>query len=191
MTVIAVKGSVMAADSKSYCDGQMYRSPPGRSKISRAPDGSLVGASGSSVDTHALHEWVRAGMNFAEPPSFRYPKMEDDDRITWLWLKPDGSLWHGACDMRCYPVEPPFTIGYSAACSFTDGAMHAGLSAEAAVRLAIEHCSYVGGPVQVERLGGPEPGSIREVSFEEMQRIRLSVTYPTPNLQSRRGWLEG
>lgn len=175
MTIIAVKGAVMAADSQRSFEGQKYGMPAGRSKISRAPDGSLVGAAGSAVDTHALHEWVRAGMDFAAPPSFRYTSVEDEGRTTWLWLKADATLWHGACDMRCYPVEPLSTIGYATACAFAEGAMRAGLSAEAAVHLAIEHCEYIGAPVQVERLHGHDPGSIREVSGRELAMMAAGL----------------
>jgi hypothetical protein len=166
MTIIAIQGNTMVADSKQFVNGRSSPCPNG--KIIRAPDGSLVGACGASVDTYALRVWVLAGMDFGTKLKMKY-EATNDESILWLWLKLDGTVWMGDADLRLHPVANPVAMGMGA--EFVDGAMAAGADAEAAVRLAIGRIAYVGGAVQIERLYNPAPGSIVGLSDQEMNEV--------------------
>jgi hypothetical protein len=152
MTIIAVWGACMCADSEQFRAEIGYPSPD--LKITRAPDGSLVGACGASVDTWALREWVRAGMDFSNPPKLGYPAASEDSAM-WLWLKADRTVWKGDADMRLHPVCNPGSMGRGA--SYVDGALGLierygieGISLADVVSLAISRVQYIGGPVQTE-----------------------------------------
>ena len=149
MTIIAVKNHIMAADSGTFSGSIVYRMADGHPKIVRAPDGSLVGAAGTSYDTYLLREWAKNGLNFADTPKI---SDEKDEPLAWLWLRPDGTLWRGNNAFNICPSQPIYSIGYEGACQVAEGAMWAGATAPEAVQIAIDHCVYVAGPVQVERL---------------------------------------
>lgn len=156
MTIIAIKDRIMAADSWTFSAG--VGSPAALPKITRALDGSLVGASGGCIATELFRDWVHAGMNFTD-----VPKLEPDDddpynkdRIAWLWLKPDGGTRYGDHRFRTHPISTPGTVGMESACLVAEGAMIAGASAEEAVRIAISRCVFVGGEPQVEHLIAPK-----------------------------------
>jgi hypothetical protein len=150
MTIIAVQGDVMCADSVSFVNRRS--SPMVDGKIARAPDGSLVGACGLSVDCYALRQWVLAGMDFSAVPKMQATSSSEDG-THWLWLKPDETVWFGDADFRVHPVANPVAMGMGA--EFVDGMMAAGCGVERAVKVAIERIAYLGGPVQVERLDDP------------------------------------
>lgn len=149
MTIIAVKDGYMAADSGVFSGSILYQTADGHPKIVRAPDGSLVAASGTSYDTYLLREWAKDGMNFADKPKL---SDEKDDPMAWLWLRPDETVWRGNNAFNICPCSPIYAIGIEAACQFAEGAMWAGKSAAEAVQIAIEHCIYVAGPVVVVRV---------------------------------------
>lgn len=154
MTVIAVKDWVMAADGVESSTHLYY--PMAWKKITRAPDGSLVGIGGPNIDAYAVHQWVLNGMDFTRPPRIS-SKPDDEGPVVFVWLKLDGSLWVFDCTLNGYPVASPiYSIGSQTAVTFVEGAMFAGASAEQAVRLACEHVEYINGPVQVERLRAPK-----------------------------------
>lgn len=151
MTIIAVHGRMMVADSASFSGGLQYtvRIP----KITRAPDGSLVGAAGASCQTQCLKRWVQAGMNFDVLP--KMPTLEKDDEdnaIAWLWLRPDGHVFIGDVRMDFYEGPNSYSIGYRDACNFWQGAVTATNDPIAALKLAIANCVYLGGEPQVEYL---------------------------------------
>lgn len=151
MTIIAVKGRTMAADSMAVKGDVRTHLAPGDTKIIRAPDGSLVGSCGNSSDCWTLRQWVLDGMSFAQPPSFAHAASSDVS-VDWLWLKTDGTAWRGDARMTVHPLLAPTTIGCSPAWQFTEAAMFLGLSAYDAVQFAITHCQNIGGAVQVESL---------------------------------------
>lgn len=144
MTIIAVKSGVMAADSHSFSDGTSF--PCGFPKITRGPRG-LIGIAGESNDCYRVSLWWKDGGE-GDIPGLR----QHHDSIADLILKPDGSVWFMDERLIPHPVTEPATTGEPDAATFTEGALHAGLSAEDAVRLAIIHCKSAGGEVQVERL---------------------------------------
>lgn len=153
MTVIAIKDGVMVADADCFESGG--RMPVPFPKISRAADGRCFGMAGKLSDSWRLSEWVKAGAKEDAKPNF---EGQGDDIPYVLMGKPDGSAWFAKADLEFTPLPIPHALGERTASTFCEGAMHAGLSAEAALRLTIKHCVYVGGEVQVERLTCSEPG---------------------------------
>jgi hypothetical protein len=142
----------MAADGWATTNHMHY--PIMFPKIGGGP-GGLIGISGSSRDCYRVLQWFANGE--IDDSIYRPRDLKTgEDGISALILRPDGSVWQMDETLAAYPCENPATVGYSSACAFTEGAMWAGLSAEAAVRLAIEHCTHVGGNVQVESIGAVE-----------------------------------
>ena len=132
----------MAADSVGWAYD--YVKTPVAAKIKRMPDGGLFAAAGSTSEIMRFTAWMLVG---GECPS----DFDKDNGFTALWAKPDGSLW--LCTHKLYFYELTsqfFAIGVPSI--FLMGALHAGASAEQAVRLAIDHTDGAGGTVQVERL---------------------------------------
>lgn len=156
MTIIAVKDGWMAADSYSFVGSVGYPLAKGHSKITRSPDGSLVGSCGASVDCYALRLWVLDGMDFKKSPEFTYAA-DNEDSVYWFWLRKDGWLLAGDASMKVHPISMPAACGSSGACDMACGAMSFGATAEEAVRLVVERCNDVGGPVQIEKLDRPCP----------------------------------
>lgn len=154
MTLIAVHGRTMVADSRGYRGGVII--PLAHPKISRLKDGSLFGAAGWSMHTYALHEWARAGMDRKHPPSMADCSDDKDNAGVWLWLRQDGKVFIGNATMHCYEVAPPDYIGYETAGNIWYGAVLAGATAEQAIHIAIKHCSHVAGVPQIERLDIPD-----------------------------------
>jgi hypothetical protein len=152
VTVIAVKGRTMAADSWAVAVGMRW--DIAFPKIVRGR-GGLLGISGSTRDAYRVQRWFVEGEH-QDPCQWPLCKPRDlktgEDGISALILRPDGSLWHMDETLAPCPIANPSTVGYTTACAFVEGAMRAGLDAEAAVRLAIEHCTHVGGTVQVESI---------------------------------------
>ena len=148
MTLIAVSGNLMAADSWTWADDIGY--PAKEPKICRAPDGSLVAGCGYTADCYALREWTLAGMDFKNPPAVR--DEDSDQELIWLWLRPGGRVYH--LSSKFVPVEMagPIAIGWSSAASMVIGALLHNVPIVSAMRTAILRCPYVGGEVQVERV---------------------------------------
>lgn len=152
MTIIATDGRTMVSDT--YCFSEHFLSST-FPKIVRAPDGSLVGASGLVADCHALREWVIAGMDFKNPPTLAEPFNPDRERDTsvdWMWLKVDGTVWRGLATMATYPQKPPTSIGMHTATVVVETAMALGVPIVRAVEFAIDRCNGIGGEVQIEHL---------------------------------------
>jgi hypothetical protein len=143
----------MAADSHTFRGEQARSMPPNDPKIARAPDGSLVGASGDSSDTYMLREWVRMGMDFGTPPHLEFTDPDKPQSIDWIWMKLDGSLWRGDCKIKVFPVVKPYAIGIRDAVGFVEGMLAAGATLKDAMEKTIGWHTYVGGPVQIERVG--------------------------------------
>lgn len=149
MTIIAVSPGEMAADSWAFASYVGYPKADGHEKIIRCAQG-LVGTAGNGPTLFATREWIKAGMDWDT-----LPKWEDseDERISVIWMKPDGTLWHFTTKMWLpYPVSIPWSIGQEHACHMAEGAMLAGKSAGEALRLIVPYCTHVGGPIQVERI---------------------------------------
>ena len=148
MTIIVAYRGIMAADSMSVCGGR--RAPAGYPKIKCLPDGSLVGCTGSADDCYAFADWAARGFPDDSKPTLTQP----DDGFRAIHMRLDGSIWGHYSVHRAYPMVEPGLAGESIAVAVADGAIAAGKSAQEAVRIAIERTVWVGGPVQVEYLGG-------------------------------------
>ena len=147
MTIVAVSGRQMAADSWEFADHIGF--PVGFPKIVRAPDGSLIGGSGGSMGCYELYKWVLAGM-----PEDKTPELPDDEPLTWLWLKTDGSLWMGQETFSPWPIHSPNCIGQENPGSMVLAALNAGQDLFTATEFAVARCNKVGGPIQLESLDG-------------------------------------
>ena len=141
MTIIAAHKRQMGADSWSFCNGVGYPAP--QSKIVRAPDGSLVGSAGASVDCATLRGWVKEGMNFGDLPPICYP--EKGEGISWLWLRTDGRLFYGNALFIMHEISLPAAVGVAEACIFAEGMLEAGATLKRALTQAIYRCDNVGG----------------------------------------------
>lgn len=155
MTIIAVKGAEMAADSACFQGNVMFPLPS--PKIVRVPGGGLVGAAGATGDCTALRLWAGEGMNFSDPPKLSFSSPDQDSSILWLWLRPDGIVHMGDCTMSHWLVPQPVAIGSGA--EFVYGLLEAGVTLACAVSIAIKRIVFLGGDVQVEQIGStPELG---------------------------------
>ena len=151
MTIIAVANNLMVADSACFSGTVRFRAP--HPKITRAPDGSLVGAAGAGGHTGPLRDWVLAGMDFEKLP--RLPTLDKDDegnRLVFLWLRTDGRCFCGNYEFIVYELSVPNSIGTADACWIWHGAYDACHDPEQALRVTLARCIYVGGEPQVEHL---------------------------------------
>lgn len=167
MTVIAYKAGYMAADTCSFSGGIRYRAM--HPKISKGTLG-LFGAAGRGSDCVLAHEWFLRGMQEVARPQFSEDK---DEPLAVIWVRPNGTVWWGDHRLSWSQVPEPSVIGTGDAATFTEGAMHAGLSAADAVALAIKHCVWVGGGVQVEHLRRmPKVKAAKGVRFLGLSELR-------------------
>lgn len=174
MTIIACANNIMVADSRRYSGGVTFKLPPGANKISRSPCGSLVGMAGLGSHTFVGHKWVVEGMDFSKLP--KLPEVDDDqknERLVWLWLRPDGRLFRGDHNFDYHELAQPESIGVQDACWIWQGAVLACHDPVKAIRITLENCQYVGGEPQIEYLSMPEPGSIIEVDGEALRLGRI------------------
>jgi len=145
MSIVAYKAGEMAADSCSFSGGRRYPSEP---KIVKS-DLGLFGTVGRNSDGYLARGWFRSGMP-TERPEF---SDEKDDELHIMWVKPDGTVWWADKCLSFTPMPWPTSIGNSTAIYFVEAAMLAGMTAGDAVALGIQHCVWIGGAVQVERIG--------------------------------------
>jgi len=142
MTAIACRDGIMAADSGGWT-ADSHVITPVSPKI-RVTEHGLVACAGETDEIEDFHTWFLAGM-----PA--YAKPEKGGGIGALWLRHDGTIWFAGARLRFVQCAGPFwAIGASE--RFLWGALHAGATAEQAVRLAIQHTDGAAGDVQVERL---------------------------------------
>ena len=141
----------MAADSWSFANYVGYPKSDGHKKIIRT-DAGLLGSAGNGPQLFAVREWIKGGMDWSNKPDFAD---SGEDRVSVLWLKLDGSLWHFTTKAWLpYPVSIPYSIGQEHACHMAEGAILAGKTAGEALALIVPRCTHVGGEIQVERLEG-------------------------------------
>lgn len=146
MTAIAYRDGVLAADSVAWASTCVK--VPSSPKIVRLPDGGLLAAAGETGEIRELREFM-SKLVTSQPRM--HPTFDKDEGLTALWVRPDRSLWRCWYQLRWYSVDAPFDC-IGAPAQFMFGALHAGASAEEAVRLAVLHTDGAGGEVQVERL---------------------------------------
>lgn len=148
MTIIALSGRAMAADSVSWTGGM--HEPCTVPKILRTRYGTLVGASGAVSDICRVFEWFD---NYKDRGAFPVGREEGDNELDFLMLRPDGSAWRGNRYGDLVPRGDKLSvIGVAVAADFVYGLMTAGVGLREAVAMAIERCGYLGGEVQYEEL---------------------------------------
>lgn len=167
MTLIAYKNGVMASDSASF--NGCRRQPTMIEKIACCPDGRIAGSAGMVSDCHRFNQWLVAGGKPDERPKFHGT---GDDEIHILLATPDGRVWRGYSQLDFHEVSSPHAIGEGTAVTFCEAAMFAGLSAPDAVKLAIEHCVWIGGPVQVLE----QPPVAPNVAWSETEKLALTMS---------------
>ena len=137
MTTIAYKAGVLVGDSQATADYK-YRVK----KISRLPDGSMVGFCGVLRKCTAAVDWMQQGCQ-GEPPDF------DDAQL--LMVRTDGSLWIAEGQLPAYRLQDKFAaIGCGAAMAV--GAMAAGASAVDAVKICCKLDPGTSGPIHTLKL---------------------------------------
>lgn len=140
MTVIACKDGWMAGDTATWTSGVWMTLP---TKLCRLDDGSIVGMAGWQPEMEAALSWYKNGAD----PDHRPPAPTDKDAAAELLiLRPDRSLWYIADHCRLWRTAQSIAaIGSHH--EFLMAAMLAGLSARAAVELAVKHCQNARGDV--------------------------------------------
>ena len=145
MTIICYKDGVLAADSGTtgasggFCSCNVM-------KITRSPSGWLGGFAGRGATATKFLNWLeRRDDDPAEGPDLTNTK--DEETGEGLLVDPTGSLYWLSSDGVITPMQNEFAAIGSAE-GFALGAMHAGASAEEAVRLVIENCNYCWGPIE-------------------------------------------
>lgn len=147
MTTIAYRNGVMAADSGVWIgDATM----PWARKTVRGADGTLYGIAGDAGQAQAFIEWVEAGCSGERPTAER--EAEGASSYCVIAVSPGGPVrLLTARGVEVYHA-PYFALGagnVGALC-----AMHAGATAEGAIRAAIDHAPGANGPVQAIRHEG-------------------------------------
>lgn len=143
MTVIAYKDGVLAADGAAWQHEIMVCAVV---KIVRLRDGRLFAGCGREDLIEGCVDWLLGVGGCPEPLSADddFQALVVDDRGAWSVSHKTFKVV-GAC-------REVMALGAHA--EFLYGAMAAGASAEAAVRLAVGVCAFAGGDVQVERVLG-------------------------------------
>lgn len=144
MTDIAYRDGIMAADTAVWGGGNCNIVVDHRQKIKRLHDGGLFAAAGRSVDIHTTVNYL-IGQGSLDGA---HPVKEDFGAI---WVKPSGQIYWIEKDLIPIKMNSLFAAVGSLE-AFLHGALHAGATAEEAVRLAILHTDGAAGDVQVERL---------------------------------------
>ncbi|HEV2897411.1 MAG TPA: hypothetical protein VGX71_06130 [Pseudaminobacter sp.] len=148
MTTIVYRDGIMATDSRAFSG---HRSPIGfKKKLHVLPNGALVASSSSDVGrTDAFAKWCIQAVNEGHP----LPACTHDSKIgvQALLVWTDGTVYYW--NSRCFtgPLEAPF-FAIGSGWEFALGALHAGATAEEAVRIASECDSLTGGPIQTAKL---------------------------------------
>lgn len=133
----------MAADGRS-CQGDLITTDRA-TKLSRAPDGSIVGCAGDRVVCDLVHQWFRDGEKPERLPEFRTSAPPDGTLFDCLILRPDGSVWF--MESHFLPVShmSPASIGTGAEIAL--GLMLAGWGPANAVEIVAERVVSVGGEI--------------------------------------------
>lgn len=143
MTVIAIKGRIIAVDSSCYASG-VYSGM--MKKLHPVPDefggGWIAGAGSAAIVNVAIRAIQKGGAN-ARPE-----KNEADFNL--IWLRADGSVWLVEREATFEVTAPFHAEGSGHAIAL--GAMAAGASAEEAVRIACDLEQSCRGPVVWRRL---------------------------------------
>ena len=140
MTVIAYRDGIMAADSGVWCGDILVGH--NHEKITRLPDGALLGCCGLTPNIRAAIQWLAYGGDKPDP-------VEEGEFGAILARR--GLVEEVTHKMASYPLAGDIFC-HGSHSEFMFGAMAAGASAEDAVRIAIQRCRYAAGDVHVMKL---------------------------------------
>ena len=153
MTIIVYRDGTMAADRASWCGGGIMVGH--MDKIIRLKNGGLCAGCGSKGNLVYAMKYIDESWQHDDVCELKY-KLEDG--FAMLIVRPDGAVYRLDVTGVVYPASIAPFYAEGAAQQFIYGALHAGLSAEQAVRLAMRWTDYGGNDpdnIQVERLGAP------------------------------------
>jgi ATP-dependent HslUV protease subunit HslV len=168
MTTIAYRDGVLAADTRVTRGG--YIMPGHFCKIGRSPGGDLVGVAGNCAKAVGFLRAVISGS--ADPTA-------PEESVTALVISPDGQITvHEAAGRFDMTGAPFWAIGTGTSAAL--GALHAGASAEEAVRIAMLIDNDSGGEVNSLRLAAnvvpfPQEGSGRGLHAVAAEEADLSA----------------
>lgn len=144
MTVIAWDGRTLAADKRMSWNGY----PATTTKISRAPNGALIGGTGDSDAIAALRKWYLDG---AVPADYPNNTCDGDYRARLLVITPTGQITVYLADPVPVTLDDKcFAVGSGA--DFALAAMHLGHSAKKAVEVACALDTGCGNGIDTLRL---------------------------------------
>lgn len=138
MTTIAFRDGIIASDGlATYGDSKV---PADMRKLFCLTDGSVAGVSGSEGLWRRVLAWIESDR--VEPQ----PSATDDNRYTVAVLKPNGDV--EIFEDGYHFIEPSDFMAYGSGQAAALGALHAGCSAEEAVRIATLVDKNSGGTVR-------------------------------------------
>lgn len=144
MTAIAWRCGSLAADSACWGGDGRNTIVGHHEKIIRLPNGGLFAGCGRSTEAD------KVARHLAEHDDLQGLEHLKDEYFGAIWIKPDGIAYALEDDLHPMKITAPFAA-WGAPVVFMLGALHAGASAEQAVRLAIHHTDGAAGEVQVVR----------------------------------------
>lgn len=143
MTVIVYRDGVLAADTATFMGQTVHHF--GEKIRNYGPD--WVVAAGEYAAIEAFHSWFAAGW-----PDHDKPEVGDEEgSFGALVLHSDGVVSH--FDYKLRRTERSGWAVEGAHCDYVLALLHRGATAREAVEMAIQHCAYAGGDVQVVTAG--------------------------------------
>ena len=147
MTIIVYRDGIMAADGGTWQGDVVVHSTA--QKLIRLIDGRVIGCAGSRPDIEAYILWMQSGSSPAHKPPCDHLAERDFGAIV---AYPGGLFDKVDYKFRSYAGIGPWAVE-GCHTEFAHGALVMGASADYAVRLAVKHCAYATGDVQIERVG--------------------------------------
>lgn len=156
MTIIVARGFEMAADTAIWSGNDTIAAH--MKKITRLPDGSLVGCAGGPRYCAWFAEWL--GQHVSVRPMEWDRSAEPalpDEGFAAIWIKADGTRLRFNGSSLPFEDAGDFSACGGAGVPIAIGALAVGATAHEAVTIAIRLSSAAGGDVQVERIGACGP----------------------------------
>jgi len=138
MTTIATDGRTMAGDGRGHCRGTVITDDD--RKVTRLPDGRIVGCCGSHSDASVFIDWLENGGE--------HPKLDEDFGALVL-MKTGAVEWYSG---RPRPMTPQLPTAIGSGMDMAIGAMIAGRFPGEAVAIAAQRDIYTGGRITVEAI---------------------------------------
>ena len=140
MTTIAANLKCMAADSRGALGGGVFYQADKIRKVKKM----IVGACGNGSDCNRFLEW--ASRDFKEPTPRWKEKLNDNDSIVGLVLKPDGLYLYVPSDPEPEKINSPcFAIGTGGQAAIV--AMRLGKTPAEAIEAVFEVDYFTGPPI--------------------------------------------